>query len=101
MKPDSWYSKNEIFHWLKHHDYSESIAEELSELISEKLKGAYKMGAESVSPPFGDRVHIDKLEEENQRLKEALTYALTHWGKAENLLLHQEFRDNARKLIEP
>lgn len=61
--------------------------------LQDKLLERQKEYAEAIT-------ELKQLQEENQRLKEALAYALKHWGKADNLLLHQEFRDSARKLIE-
>jgi hypothetical protein len=36
-----------------------------------------------------------------KELREALTCALRHWSLCDHPNLHQEFRENARKLIEP
>lgn len=44
---------------------------------------------------------VKQIQEENARLKDALAYSIKHWEKCDSLFLHQEFRDKARKLIEP
>lgn len=74
--PD-WYTKDEIFHWLKR-NYSDTISNELAELICEKLKGAYKMGMEKAS---GQPSPQEESQDSKPLLGEVVYNALMSTGK--------------------
>jgi hypothetical protein len=52
----SWYSKDEIYHFLKGENYSHEIAEELSLKWAESLQGAFNKGCEKTQGSFSKLV---------------------------------------------
>jgi len=43
-KVPRWYSKTEMYDWLRRHHYSEQIANELAEAYATNLQAAYEKG---------------------------------------------------------
>jgi hypothetical protein len=67
-KPE-WYSKGEIFDWLKRNDYSDTIANELSGKISHLLNGLRKRIDQLIDKELrADRMVVD-LEHDKDVLK--------------------------------
>lgn len=50
---ERWYTKEEMYHWLKCRNYSDSIANELSQWMADNLQLAYEKG-KSHAPPARD-----------------------------------------------
>jgi len=63
-KPD-WYTKEEIFHWLKRENYCEEIALELSGKVSNWLQGAFDKGVEKTERAA--RKRIEELEADRDK----------------------------------
>lgn len=64
-KPPIWYTEEEMFHWLKRENYSETIAKELSGMYANYLQGAFKKGFEK-----GQRSADQQTSQLQEQLKE-------------------------------